>query len=154
MHTGRVVANITETIATCFVSAFVDHRPTGDVLWLSALDRDRVVHADLPKGPDGGCGTGVFAISTVDLVHYTKAMALPDASTCNTEVANVEASPASLPAHRYVMILEPFGFMVNNNKDGNLTTGWVAATGSTAPHAPSGGRSKTPLSNQESARGH
>lgn len=39
----------TETIGTSFVSAFVDHRDTGDVLWLSALNEDRCKKQ---------CGTG------------------------------------------------------------------------------------------------
>jgi hypothetical protein len=68
-------------------------------------------------------------------------MPLPDVGTCNTEVARVTSSPPGLPPHRYVMILEPFMFKVNNNADGDLSHGWVDATGSKPPHAPSGGPS-------------
>mmetsp|Transcript_1515 Transcript_1515/g.3944 ORF Transcript_1515/g.3944 Transcript_1515/m.3944 type:complete len:359 (+) Transcript_1515:48-1124(+) len=132
--TGEVVANVTETVATSFVSAFVDHRATGDVLWLSALDEDRCRKQ---------CGTGVLAIRSTDLETFTRSSAIPTVHTCNTEVARVYTPPppGGLPPHRYVMILEPFTFMVNDNADGDLSRGWVAAAGSKAPHAPSGGPS-------------
>lgn len=45
-----------------------------------------------------------------------------------------------LPPHRYVMMLEPFQFAVNNAADGNLSHGWFPVT-STAPDVPSGGPS-------------
>lgn len=144
-----MIANVTETIGTDFVSSFVDHRHEGgDILWLSALNHDRCTHSapDIVDSRSGdtsgiGCGTGVKAISSTDLVHFKASMALPDVGTCNTEVAKVSASPLNLPPHRYVMILEPFMFKVNNNADGNLSYGWVDATGSKPPHAPSGGPS-------------
>ena len=112
-----MIANVTETIATDFVSSFVDHRPEvcahtghllpchecnhthlishcreqGDILWLSALNNDRCRHSSADSVADrsgensgGGCGTGVKAISSTDLVHFTTAMALPDVGTCNT----------------------------------------------------------------------
>jgi hypothetical protein len=125
----------TATIGTSFVSAFVDHRETGgDVLWLSALNEDRCKKQ---------CGTGVLAISSTDLKNYQTFMAIPTIHTCNTEVARVyiPPPPGGLPPHKYVMILEPFTFMVNNNADGNLSYGWIPATGSKAPHAPGGGPS-------------
>lgn len=146
-----MIANVTETIGTDFVSSFVDHRPSsqgGDILWLSALNHDRckssAVNLDAARD-DGGsgisCGTGVKAISSTDLVHFNASMALPDVGTCNTEVAKVTDSPPGLPPHRYVMILESFMFKVNNNADGDLSHGWVDASGSKPPHAPSGGPS-------------
>ena len=149
LETGTVIVNVSETIATDFVSAFVDHRPTGDVLWLSALEHDRCSHEAIQKQTrrgkgrqpqSGGCGTGVLAISTTDLHSFNKSFAI-NASTCNTEVADVGTSPPGLPPHKYVMILEPYTFMVNNNADGDLTRGWVPATGSKEPHSPGGGPS-------------
>lgn len=134
-----MVANVSETIATDFVSAFVDHRPSGDVLWLSALDADRCRHST--TAPEGGCGTGVLAINSTDLVQFRSAMAIPTVSTCNTEVADVQDSPPGLPPHRYVMILEPHNFMLNNNADGDLSSGWFPATGSVPFKASVGGPS-------------
>ena len=151
LETGTIIANVSATISTDFVSAFVDHRPTGDVLWLSALDHDRCKHdatpnvqSDSGKGrhPEYACGTGVLAISSTDLQHFERSLAI-NTSTCNTEVAGVATSPASLPPHKYVMILEMHDppFMVNNNADGDLTHGWVPATGGKPFPAPSGGPS-------------
>ena len=130
LETGAIVANVTETAGTSFVSAFVD----GDTVWLSALNEDRCKKQ---------CGTGVLAIKSTDLTTWTSKLALPDASTCNTEVARVAAvgRSAALPPHRYVMILEPFTFMLNNNADGDLTGGWFPAPNATAPPGPSGGPS-------------
>ena len=143
--TGRVVANVSETIGMDFVSSFVDHRPDGDILWLSALDADRCKHTGHVRNTDGtggGCGTGVMAVSSADLIHFTATTVLPAQRTCNTEVAKLSTtSPRTLPPHRYVMILEPFNFMVNNNEDGNLSYGWSEATGSKAPHVSAGGPS-------------
>lgn len=45
---------------------------------------------------------------------------MPDYVTYNVEVAAVDKPPVGMPPHKYVMILEPFGFMINNNQDGNL----------------------------------
>jgi hypothetical protein len=132
-ETGKLVANVTATIGTSFVSAFVDHLPSGDILWLSALNEDRC-HQQ--------CGHGVLAISSTDLVTFTSKDIGFKGSTCNTEVAKVPVSPKTLPPHKYVMILEPFTFLVNNNADGDLTHGWVpAGPKSKSPHAPGGGPS-------------
>eukprot|EP01062_Namystynia_karyoxenos_P003265 TRINITY_DN1115_c0_g1_i1.p2 TRINITY_DN1115_c0_g1~~TRINITY_DN1115_c0_g1_i1.p2 ORF type:complete len:358 (+),score=94.89 TRINITY_DN1115_c0_g1_i1:63-1076(+) len=128
--TGAVISNITATIGTSFVSAFVD-QDHGRV-WLSALNVDRC---------KAQCGVGVLAISSTDLTNWAAAAALPTVRTCNTQVARVETPPASLPAHRYVMILEPFMFMLNNNADGDLTHGWFPAPNATGPHAATGGPS-------------
>ena len=151
LETGITIANVSETISTDFVSSFVDHRPTGDVLWLSALNHDRCRHSgELERSESNMCGTGVKAIASRDLKTFVSSMALPNTSTCNTEVANVESHPSTLPPHRYVMILEEYEFKINNNVDGDLTHGWVSVGGSRggplpgpakAPHASSGGPS-------------
>ena len=57
------------------------------------------------------------------------------------QVAKVPVSPPGLPPHRYVMILESNAFLINNNADGDLTTGWAPATGSKHPPASGGGPS-------------
>lgn len=52
------------------------------------------------------------------------------------------AAAAPLPPHRYAMFLECFAWAVNNNADGNLTTGWALLPGTRAPPgAPCGGPS-------------
>ena len=48
---AELIANVSQTVATSFVSAFVDHRSTVDVLWLSALNEDRCQQQ---------CGNGVL----------------------------------------------------------------------------------------------
>ena len=68
----------------------------------------------------------------------------PAHHTFNTEVSRVRSPPAGLPAHRYVMISEPFNFLVNNDPSGNLTaagTGWAVVPDQRPPQAPAGGPS-------------
>jgi hypothetical protein len=131
LQSGKVIANVTATIGTSFVSAFVD-REHGPTVWLSALAVDRCV---------AQCGDGVLALSSTDLVTWTSATAVAGVHTCNTEVARVEHPPASLPRHTHVMILEPFSFMLLDAPGGDLSTGWFPAPNATAPSAPSGGPS-------------
>ena len=132
--TGQVIANVTESIGTSFVSAFVDHaQPGGDVLWLSGSNGDRCGNGAQASFPNQ---TGVLSISSHDLRTFHAAMAAPGVQTCNTEVARVEAVAPGLPPHKYVMIIEQFDhknqnmFLVNNNQDGNLSHGWVVGNGS------------------------
>ena len=73
---------------------------------------------------DAGAVWELLAISSTDLISWTSKMAIPDVHTCNTQVTRVATSPPSLHYHRYAMILEPFHFMLNNNKDGDLSSGW------------------------------
>ena len=84
---AELIANVSQTVATSFVSAFVDHRSTGDVLWLSALNEDRCKQQ---------CGNGVLAIRSTDLRTFTSTDTGFKGKTCNTEVAKVASSP-SLP---------------------------------------------------------
>ena len=120
------------TIGTSFASAFVDEVHGIPRIWISALNVDRC---------KAQCGVGVLAISSTDLISWTSKMAIPDVHTCNTQVTRVATPPPSLPPHRYAMILEPFHFMLNNNKDGDLSSGWFPAPNATTPDAPSGGPS-------------
>lgn len=67
---------------------------------------------------------GVFHRSS-DLQLWHGGTAVPNISTYNVEAAFVDTPPVGMPPHKYVMILEPFDFMINNNTDGNLTgTAW------------------------------
>ena len=131
LESGYVVSNISATIGTSLVSIFIDVER--GLAWLSALDVDRC-HAQ--------CGVGVLAISSADLVHWESSpVAELGFRTCNTQVAAVDAPPPGMPPHRFVMILEPFHFWLNNNADGDLTHGWFAAPNASAPHTASGGPS-------------
>ena len=75
LHSGVIVSNVSETVGTSFVSAFVDTEH--DRVWLSALAEDRCKSQG---------GTGVLAISSSDLRHWKLAMAVPNVRTYNTQV--------------------------------------------------------------------
>ena len=133
---GRLVANVTESIGTSFVSAFVDHdQPGGDVLWLSANNDDRCNHGPVGRRRQANFPSqiGVLSLSSRDLKTFSVAMAAPGVGTCNTEVARVSSVAPGLPPHKYVMIVEHFArgmeniFLVNNNHDGDLSHGWLPA---------------------------
>ena len=47
----ELVANVSETVATSFVSAFVDHRSSGDVLWMTA--GKGALHSEMPQQESG-----------------------------------------------------------------------------------------------------
>lgn len=130
LRTGLITTNISATIGTSFASVFIDEQ--FQVAWISALNKDRC---------EVQCGVGVLAISSTDLVTWSSVLVLPDVNTCNTQVAAVELPDARLPMHRYVMILEPFMFLLNNNADGDLTHGWFPAHGTTSPTCHAGGPS-------------
>lgn len=142
LKSGKIVANISETIGTSFVSAFVDSDTK--TVWLSALDEDRCVQQ---------CGEGVLAISSKDLIHWTRSTAIAGLYTCNTQVTKVTTKrnfanssldandDNTLPPHKYAMILEPFIFYLNNNADGDLSHGWFEAPNTTTPLMPAGGPS-------------
>lgn len=130
LKTGRVIANVSKTIGSSLISAFPDEEK--ETMWLVGNAEDRCVHL---------CGTGVKVFWSKDLTAWQSALALPWFHTCNVEIARVEQAPTALPAHRYVMILEPFVFRFNNNADGNLTTGWFSIPSATAPNVSSGGPS-------------
>jgi len=132
LASGHVVANISSTIGFAFISAFPDY--TYNRIWLFGVNVERC-HGTYR-------GTKVQAWWSSDLLEWDTAVAIPDYQTYNVEVSAVSLSPSSMPHHRYVMILESFGFMINNDPDGNLTRpgSWVLAN-SSAPHAPSGGPS-------------
>ena len=135
---GVVVANISSSIGYGFISAFPDYEH--DRLWLFGTNHDRS-----GKGPPGGypCpGQTVTAWwtdgKTNDLTRWERACT--DAvSADNVEVASVAAPPSTLPFHGYVMSDECPGFRINNSTDGNLTTGWIVAPGSSK--GPCGGPS-------------
>ena len=84
---------------------------------------------------------GVQSWWSKDLLSWQTAKVDGTLPTYNVQVAAVPGpSPAALPPHRYVMIMEPFTFAVNNNQDGNLAMGWILLN-ITEPKAPSGGPS-------------
>lgn len=132
LDSGIVIANISSTIGFAFISAFPDYKYNR--MWLFGVDVERC------NGTYRG--TKVQAWWSNNLLDWKTDVAIPDYKTYNVEVSAVPKSPVGLSPHRYVMILESFGFMLNNDPDGNLTRSgsWVLAK-SKAPHAPSGGPS-------------
>ena len=150
---GRVVANISSSAGFGFVSAFVDDEH-GRV-WLFGTPADRC--------GGNGAPTSVQAWWSRDLLTGDTALAFDYGQvTHNVQVTKVGpmggASPAvradwaarhaaaravaaaALPPHRYAMFLECFAWAINDNADGNLTTGWTLLAGTRAPAgAPCGG---------------
>eukprot|EP00665_Eupelagonemidae_sp_cell47_P002174 gene2174-8526_t len=133
MATGRVVANVSESIDHAFFSAVVDHAaPSAPRLWVFGS-----AHARVNKARPGPCGgdanwTGCYvgAWSSTDLVTWSaasEALKIPahhiaaagnwggravDATAVtvfNVDVAFVRrpaGAPAAAPAHQAVMVLE------------------------------------------------
>eukprot|EP01065_Artemidia_motanka_P028046 TRINITY_DN33257_c0_g1_i1.p2 TRINITY_DN33257_c0_g1~~TRINITY_DN33257_c0_g1_i1.p2 ORF type:complete len:334 (+),score=96.20 TRINITY_DN33257_c0_g1_i1:61-1062(+) len=128
--TGNIVTNISSTIGYGFVSAFPDY--ANDRVWLFGTPRDRC------SGTDQGDFVRSWWSTSADLTEWDTAVAVENISTYNVEVSAVAAPPASLPPHKYVMMLEPFTFMVNDGT--NLTQGWTRVDAA-KPKAPSGGPS-------------
>jgi len=136
LKTGHVVSNISSSIGFAFISAFPDYKH--DRVWLFGINFDRC----------HGTHKGNYVNSwwSSDLVVWDNAPAVQNYSTYNTEVSAVDLAPKGMESHAFVMILEPFGFLINNDPTGNLTAfgaGWLKpSTGTAAPKsAPSGGPS-------------
>ena len=104
--TGKLIANVSQTVATSFVSALSTTAARATCSG-SALNEDRCKQQ---------CGNGAQHSASTDLRTFTSTDTGFKGKTCNTEVAKLDASsPSTLPPHKYVMILEPFTFLVNNN---------------------------------------
>jgi hypothetical protein len=146
LYTGRVLVNITTSIGYGFLSGFPDY--DHGKLWLFGTPADRC-KGNCGAGPAGKSCATVQAWWSMDAVNWDTALAVDDATlpghhTYNTEVSRVRSPPASLPAHGYVMISEPFNFLINNDLNGDLTAtgaGWTVAPHQAPPKAPSGGPS-------------
>eukprot|EP00041_Stephanoeca_diplocostata_P003034 m.31478 g.31478 ORF g.31478 m.31478 type:complete len:923 (-) comp13977_c0_seq1:581-3349(-) len=121
---GTIIANVSQTIDHAFVSSFPDYEHGR--LWLFGIDVNRC------HGMSGSRSVDGFWSS--DLVTWHSGTAIHNIATYNVEAAYVDTTPAGMPPHRYVMIVEPFDFLINNNTDGNLTgPGWVKVD-SKQPH--------------------
>ena len=145
MITGRVIANVSESIRHSFFSAVVDYsaKPS-PLLWVFGPAHAR--GNKLKPGPCDGNGnwTGCYigAWSSSDLVHWSrveKAVPIPDHHAAfNTRVSMVsrqtDAAAMVLPAHQAVMVLEPrndydfrfqsFRYAINLGTDGDLSRNW------------------------------
>eukprot|EP01051_Picozoa_sp_SAG22_P005310 SAG22_NODE_311_length_12629_cov_20.911891_5_plen_1434_part_00 len=156
-ETGVVVANITSTIGFGFVNSFPDY--DHNRLWLFGTPADRC-HGNCgactgdscPRGPDGRLRPSCTSIqawwtSLPVPTSFETAVAIPAGTaelthTYNQGASRVRVPGPGMPAHRYVMISEPFNFFINADPDGNLTAaghGWKLAPGQKAPHAAGGG---------------
>ena len=73
------------------------------------------------------------------MLTWDSALATHTPRTFNAEVTRVrsteaEQRSAGLPPHKYAMILEiEDRFAINNNANGDLTTGWMAVPGAINP---------------------
>lgn len=115
--TGAVISNISLSIGFGFGSGFVDHAEAR--FWIFGTPHDRCNH------PVMNSTDGVYAFWSDDLLSWQRARTDVAWSGPNTDVGRVYGSPPGLPPHRYVMITEGATFAINNNADGNLTTGWT-----------------------------
>eukprot|EP00040_Diaphanoeca_grandis_P028184 m.162147 g.162147 ORF g.162147 m.162147 type:complete len:355 (+) comp31264_c0_seq6:521-1585(+) len=127
---GSIIMNISETISHAFISSYPDY--DNDRLWLFGINDDRCNRSSH--------GHLIQSFWSTDLLRWDSATAIHNVTTYNVEAARVDKPPEGMPPHKYVMILEPFQFMINNNDDGNLTYGWTDVDHE-APPAPSGGPS-------------
>ena len=136
--TGEVIVNITLSIGFSFSSGFVDHDTGTFFIFAHPMDR-----CTRQPPPNVGSTDGVWQFSSRDLLTWDYARTDVDWSGPNTDVARVYArapQPPNLPQHRYVMITEGATFAVNNNANGDLTTGWVTLPSANAsvPQCPEG----------------
>ena len=115
-----------------------------DTVWLFGSSCNRC------KTGDQGCGgSGLSAGGAVQawsnrpnnssLLEWDSALVSTTPRTYNVEVTRVRSTQAQqravgLPPHKYAMILEiEERFAINNNEDGDLTTGWMAVPGAKNP---------------------
>lgn len=146
MHTGMIIANVSESRRHAFFAAVADHKRR--MLWVfgSAHARNNKMFPNsCDVAPHKGCYVGVWNASFDDLTTWSetrKSLVLPDGySLYNNDVAIVSGPHAphgvpGLPDHQAVMIIEqrtddshkfPFisPFAVNTGSDGDLSGPWV-----------------------------
>jgi hypothetical protein len=151
METGRVIANVSQSIDHDFCSAAVDHARNTIWVFCSAFGRRNKEH----PGPcsDGiykGCYVGAWKASLTDLTTWSttaKSLTLPDGvGMANNDVTFVSGSkaaaqaklPGAAPAHQAAMIIEQdrgnrtgkIQFAVNTGTDGDLSKNWILLNGS------------------------
>ena len=150
MKTSRVVANVSHSIGLGFPAAFVDYGydKGAGMLWVAATPNDRGSNRKgaRPFGPphdynSSTCGNystgrwecGVYMFNSSDLVHWDRtktdiAWGGPNIDLARVYSSNQHPTPPNLPEHRYVMTSEKGVWMVNNNADGDLRSGWITLT--------------------------
>lgn len=138
--TGRVVNNISTSIAFGFLNVFPDY--DHNRLWLFGTPADRC-HGNCGVCSGSTCPnhrpscTSIQAwwTSLPEPTSFATAVAIPAGTaalthTYNQGVSRVRVPGPGMASHRYVMISEPFTFLTNDDKDGNLTAagaGWKLA---------------------------
>lgn len=151
LGSGRVVVNISSTVKFGFITAFPDYE--NEILWLFGTPADRCLGNGSPETVQAWWNSGDisdanawqtslafdYGVKTHN-VQVTRVGSLPGAETRSSSRHQHPPVSSKLPPHRYMMMLEPFVFAINNNDDGNLTTGWTLINSSRVP-APSGGPS-------------
>jgi hypothetical protein len=150
MLSGRIIANVSESLRHSFFSAVVDYdaKPSAK-LWVFGP-----AHARGNKKRPGPCdgngdwsGCYIGSWSSTDLTtfsHVSKAVPIPDHhaafNTRTTMVARLNpAAAAVLPKHQAAMVLEPrsdhafmngtFRYAINIGSDGDLSKNWQLLPG-------------------------
>ena len=159
MDSGRVIANVHESLGHSFFSATVDYdaKPSPR-LWVfgPAHARGNKVRPGPCDGNGNWTGCYIGSWSSTDLLNWTatrKALPLPDHHAAfNTRTAMVRAvnpvAAQALPRHQAVMVLEPrsdaayrnesFRYAINTGSSGDLSKDWALLPGSKFSESGSG----------------
>ena len=150
MLSGRIVANVSESLRHSFFSAVVDYNAKPSPrLWVfgPAHARGNKLKPGPCDGNGGWSGCYIGSWSSTDLVTWSQAsqaVPLPDHhaafNTRATMVPRMSAAAAAvLPKHQAAMVLEPrsdhaymntsFRYAVNTGSDGDLSRNWQLLPG-------------------------
>ena len=131
LASGRVLANLSQTIGFGFGSSHVDyHTPGGPTAWVFGVPFSRC-------GRPLNVTYGVYAWHSQDLLQWEGGLTNLLWQGPNVDVAAVPSPPAGLPWHSHVMIFEDGSLALNNGTDGDLLRNWFYLD--SAFHVPSCG---------------
>jgi hypothetical protein len=137
--TGRVIANVSESIGFAYGSAFVDHDANEGRgrFWMFGTPHDRCHHPVI----DDDTGVYGFFSDDADLRTWTRSRTdvawNVDGKGYNTAVARVNGPPPDgLPAHTHIMVTDHCKLFLNNAPSGDLHTGWFAAAAANVSSIP------------------
>ena len=149
MMTGRILANVSESLGHSFFSATVDYDAEPPRLWVfgPAHARGNKVKPGPCDGNGNWRGCYIGSWSSTDLSSWSttsKAVPIPDHhASFNTRTTMVRslnpAAAALLPAHQAAMVIEPrsdyafrnesFRYAINTGNDGDLSKNWLLLEG-------------------------